>query len=175
MKVYNSTTNKIIDLPKVIVGTPTVNGVSEEFLNQNSMYYIEYQSKPNRRYYISEESASLVGNKYVVSYTQTEVDVTQLKASMISEVKNIQAKKLSAIDWYWLRQLKNGTEVPQEIQDEAANIYATASQKEAEIDLLSTIEDIILYEATPYEVQVTDEETNNTITVILYKNNTKDW
>lgn len=186
MKVYNKQIDKIVEIPKVIKGTPTINGVSEELLNANGYYYIEYESKPDRRYYTSEEATSLVGNKYIVSYTKAEVDVEQLKTTMISDIKALQAKKLGAIDWYWLRELKIGVSVPQTIQDEAEYIYNTSSAKEAEITALCTIEDCITYENEPYNYTYTQEDIDGLSdmgecslsvgdTVVMYKNNTKDW
>lgn len=61
-----------------------------------------------------------------------------------------------------------------------ALVVSTRYKKCKEIDLLSSIEDIILYENTPYEVEI-DElgdnmiPTGNKITITKYKNNVTDW
>ena len=75
-----------------------------------------------------------------------QVITAGLKTQMIAKVKQQQASQLADIDWYWLRELKTGVAVPQEIQDEATAIYADAEAKEAEIEALTTIEEVIAYE-----------------------------
>ncbi len=66
------------------------------------------------------------------------------------------------------------------IEQKGMSLYATKWQKEAEINEMGTIDEIVLYEATPYEVQeeITDEvgePTGETRTVTRYKNNTQEW
>ena len=63
-----------------------------------------------------------------------------------SQVSSIQG----GIDWYWSRASKGGKAVPAAIKKYAATIYAEQVTKEAEINALTTLEDVMLYEATPY-------------------------
>lgn len=69
-----------------------------------------------------------------------------LKSNMLAKVKQEQSSKLSEIDWYWLREMKTGIAVPEDIVALAASIYTEAEAKETEIKALATIEDIIAYE-----------------------------
>lgn len=67
------------------------------------------------------------------------------------------------------------------IKQNGINLFITKGAKEQEIKALTTIEDCILYEATPYEEEVaivdefTGETTGETQVVTKYKNNVKEW
>ena len=66
------------------------------------------------------------------------------------------------------------------IKQKGILLYQTKWSKELEINEFETIQDCILYEATPYEVQeeITNEmgePTGETHIVTRYKNNTKEW
>jgi hypothetical protein len=54
------------------------------------------------------------------------------------------------IDWYWQRASKGGKAVPTDIQTYSDTLYAEQATKEAEVNALTTLEDVMLYEATPY-------------------------
>jgi hypothetical protein len=60
------------------------------------------------------------------------------------------ASKQGQIDWYWQRASKGGKAVPTDIQTYSDTLYAEQVTKEAEVDALTTLEDVMLYENTPY-------------------------
>jgi hypothetical protein len=67
------------------------------------------------------------------------------------------------------------------IKQNGINLYQTKWNKKAEIDSFTTIEQCILYEATPYEEEIEEidettlEPTGNMIVVTKYRNNVKEW
>ena len=86
----------------------------------------------------------------VGTYEAIPRDVETLKESMFSMINSQLASKQGQIDWYWSRASKGGKAVPTEIEDYAATIYAEQATKEAEVTALTTLEDVMLYENTPY-------------------------
>jgi len=152
-----------------------------EKLNSLGIYKLTEDAIPNRRYYTYNEVVNVKTRN--IDRTPIPRDVDSLKATMLSELKQMQKDKLSDIDWYWLREQKIGTPVPSEINELASYIYTKSNEIEVAIDSLNTIDDIILYEATPYEYTYTEEDIAEDIdsnikvgdTVTRYKNNLKDW
>jgi hypothetical protein len=95
MKLYNQNTNKIENSKTITTldGTMYVDRLTEKQLNDYDYYKIEYQSPPNRRYYTSVKSSSLVGNKYVVGYTKTERPLDEVKKSMLKDLSKVYKEK----------------------------------------------------------------------------------
>ncbi len=67
------------------------------------------------------------------------------------------------------------------IEQKGMSLYGIKWQKEAEINAMNTVDEIVLYEATPYEATVdvideaTQEPTGETQVITKYKNNVKEW
>ena len=114
---------------------------------------------------------------------ETPKDVDTLKEDMISKVKTQVGARLQATDWMVIRELDGGQAMSADVKAYRAAVRAEGNTKETDINALVTIEDIILYEATPYtevrKVKHTDEmgtetygpetETNNReINLTLY-------
>ena len=219
MKVYNSKTNRIEELNPTI---QTDNGIlytskmSEVELNNEGIYFIEYKSKPNRRYYTYTEESSLVDNKYVVSYTTIDRPISEVHESMLQDLSKAYAeyKDRPKVDTglgfvvdggyndiknfeigkkYALPEVKDANNnkhsvtisdydtILSAIELNGISLFVTKDTKEQEIRALTTVEDCILYEATPYEetVDVVDEMTGEPIgetqVVTKYRNNVKEW
>jgi hypothetical protein len=77
-------------------------------------------------------------------------DVETLKEGMLNTINSQVSAIQGGIDWYWARASKGGKAVPTEIEEFAATIYAEQVTKEAEVTALTTLDDVMLYEATPY-------------------------
>ena len=106
---------------------------------------------PNQRYYSFSEFTDEVSNGEAVrTYTPIPRDVEQLKEGMFSMINSQLASKQGQIDWYWQRASKGGKAVPADIQTYSDTLYAEQVTKEAEVDALTTLEDVMLYENTPY-------------------------
>ena len=120
---------------------------------------------PDSRYYHNgaytlDES----GDEVVGTYAGTARDVDTLKENMLGVIDSQVASKQGAIDWYWARADKGHTAVPANIATYATTIYSEQATKESEVAALSTLDDIKLYEATPYtevrKVAVYDDDGN---------------
>ena len=81
---------------------------------------------------------------------ETPRDVAGLKEDMISKVKTQVGARLQATDWMVIRELDGGQAMPADVKAYRSAVRAEGNTKETEINALSTLEDIILYEATPY-------------------------
>jgi len=110
---------------------------------------------------VTPYSETTVDNRYYWSGNVTIVDgvgtpeslprdVDTLKESMFSMINSQLASKQGQIDWYWQRASKGGKAVPTDIQTYSDTLYAEQATKEAEVDALTTLEDVMLYENTPY-------------------------
>ena len=120
-------------------------------------------TRVNERYYWTgnvtnvETDGSVVGTPEAIAR-----DVDKLKERMLGQINSQVTSKQGEVDWYWSRASKGGKAVPTEIETYASAIYADQVTKEAEVNALTTLEDIMAYEATPYtlvtKVKHTSEE-----------------
>jgi hypothetical protein len=105
------------------------------------------ENRVDNRYYWTG-NVTIVDN--VGTYEAIPRDVEQLKESMLGTINSQVASIQGSIDWYWSRADKGGKVVPTEIEEFASTIYKEQTIKEAEVAALTTLEDVMLYEATPY-------------------------
>jgi hypothetical protein len=105
------------------------------------------ETKVDNRYYWTGNVTIADG---VGTYEAIPRDVEALKEGMLSTINSQVSSIQGGIDWYWSRASKGGKAVPTEIEAFAATIYAEQVTKEAEVTALTTLEDVMLYEATPY-------------------------
>lgn len=108
--------------------------------------------KVNQRYYWQGELT--ISEDGVGTYAQIDRDVEQLKEGMVSTVKGQVGSKLKATDWQVIREMDGGTAMSQELKDYRTAIRAEGNAKEVEILALTTLDEVIAYENTPY-TQVT--------------------
>jgi hypothetical protein len=122
--------------PDTIVGL----GIKEyhEIVPDNKYYW-------NGAYTLDRTDDTVIG-----TYASNPRDVEQLKEGMLSTINSQVSSIQGGIDWYWSRASKGGKAVPTEIEAFATTIYAEQVTKEAEVTALTTLEDVMLYEATPY-------------------------
>jgi len=147
MWLYNST---IIKTPKslTIEGTTYPKQVFRDADLLATLGVTPYsETTVDNRYYWS-------GNVTIVDGVGTPEslprDVDTLKESMFSMINSQLASKQGQIDWYWQRASKGGKAVPTDIQTYSDTLYAEQVTKEAEVNALTTLEDVMLYENTPY-------------------------
>ncbi len=116
------------------------------------------ETTPDNRYYHNGAyTVDTSGDEVVGTYAGTARDVATLKASMLDTINSQVASKQGAIDWYWARADKGGTAVPSNIATYATTIYSEQATKEGEVNALSTLDAIKLYEAKPHtEVRKVD-------------------
>jgi len=118
---------------------------------------------PDSRYYWNGAyTVDESGDEVVGTYAGTARDVDTLKENMLGVIDSQVASRQGSIDWYWVRADKGHTAVPANIATYATTIYSEQATKESEVAALSTLDDIKLYEATPYtevrKVKHTDED-----------------
>ena len=89
-------------------------------------------------------------------------DVDSLKEQMISTIKSQVGSRLKATDWMVIREMDGGTAMSADVKAYRSAIRAEGNAKEAEVDALVTLDDVILYEATPFteirKTKHTDED-----------------
>jgi len=108
------------------------------------------ETKPDTRYYNSGAlTRALVDGAVVGTYTEYPKDVDSLKEAMLSSVKAQASSLQSQVDWYWSRASKGGKAVPADIATHATAIYSEMDAKEAAINALVMLDDVIKYQNTP--------------------------
>jgi len=147
MWLYNST---VIKTPRSItVGDITYpSAVFRDTELLESLGVTPYtEIRVDNRYYWTGNVTIVDG---VGTYEAIPRDVEQLKEGMLGTINSQVASIQGGIDWYWARASKGQKSVPIEIQTYADTIYIEQETKEAEVAALTTLEDVMLYEATPY-------------------------
>jgi len=165
MWYYNAT---IIKTPKSL----TVDGVTypsaifrdaEQLSSLGVKPYSEVRVD-QRYYWTGQLTIDDSGDEAIGTYTSIDRDVDKLKEGMLGTINSQVSSKQGAIDWYWQRASKGGKAVPADIQTYADTIYTEQATKEAEVDALVTLDDVMLYEATPFtevrKVPIYDDEGN---------------
>jgi len=163
MWYYNS---QIIKTPKTMV-ISDITYPKAIFRNSDTLASLGIkpysETTPDSRYYHNGAyTVDTSGAEVVGTYAGTARDVDTLKASMLDKINSQVASKQGAIDWYWARADKGGTAVPSNIATYATTIYSEQATKEGEVNALSTLDAIKLYEAKPHtevrKVKHTSEE-----------------
>jgi hypothetical protein len=72
--------------------------------------------------------------------------LAELKENKINNLQYHTNSELAKTDWYYIRQLHRGINVPQEIEDERTAILASHNDHEAAINALTKKADVVKYE-----------------------------
>ena len=147
MWYYNG---QIIKTPK----TMTISGLQytkELFLDAIKMAELgikPYRSvTPDSRYFRNGAySVDESGDEVVGTYAAKGKDTGKLTKNMLSSIKKQLSNKLTEIDWYWMRKLRIGTEVPSDIQEYAETLYSEYDTKKSEISAMNKISQIEEYQ-----------------------------
>ena len=118
---------------------------------------------PDSRYYSQGAlKISNLDNEVVGTYDAIGKDVNILKEGMLKTIKNQLSTLLSNTDWYYLRKLRTGADVPDNIQEYSDTLYSEYDTKKAEISAMTKMSQIMEYENRPHtevrKVQHTDED-----------------
>ena len=119
--------------------------------------------RPDGRYFnLGNTNTQMSGDEVVVTYTPIARDIDELKEKMLNSIKLQLTSRLDSTDWYYLRKLRTGTDVPSEIQDYSDALYSEYDTKKAEISAMTKMSQIMEYENRPHtevrKVQHTDED-----------------
>ena len=81
---------------------------------------------------------------------ETPRDVDTLKEQMIATVKSQVGSRLKTTDWMVIREADGGTAMNADVKAYRAAIRTEGDAKEVEINALTTLDDVILYENKPH-------------------------
>ena len=104
----------------------------------------------NRYFYNGTYTVDTSGDEVVGTYAQIGKDTDSLTKNMLNIIKSQLTSKLQATDWYYLRKLRTGTDVPSDIQDYSDALYSEYDTKKSEISAMNKISQIEEYENRPY-------------------------
>ena len=118
---------------------------------------------PDARYWSAASvSIDTSGDEVVGTYTAVGKDTDVLVQNMLDEIKRQLTSKLEATDWYYLRKLRTGTDVPDDIQEYSDTLYAEYDTKKTEITAMTKMSHITEYQNRPYtEVRKVETYKNN--------------
>ena len=119
--------------------------------------------RPDGRYFnLGNTNTQMSGDEVVVTYTPIARDIDELKEKMLNSIKLQLTSRLDSTDWYYLRKLRTGTDVPSEIQDYSDALYSEYDTKKAEITAMTKMSHIMEYENRLHtevrKVKHTDED-----------------
>ncbi len=77
-------------------------------------------------------------------------DVDTLKEQMVNTIKSQVGSRLKDTDWMVIRELDGGDTMSADVKAYRTAIRAEGNTKETEVEALVTLDDVILYEATPH-------------------------
>ena len=123
---------------------------------------------PNNRYFNNGSySVDTSGDEVVGTYNSVAKDIDVLKSNMLSLIKSQLTLKLTDTDWYYLRKLRTGTDVPSEIQDYSDALYSEYDTKKTEISAMTKMSQIMEYENRPH-TEVRKVESKNSEGKTIY-------
>ena len=106
---------------------------------------------PDSRYfYNGGYTTDTSGDEVIRTYTKVGKDTDDLTKDLLSLIKSQLKFKLAETDWYYLRKLRTGTDVPSDIQDYSDALYAEYDTKKSEISAMTKISQIEEYENRPH-------------------------
>ena len=118
---------------------------------------------PDSRYFNNGVySVDESGDEVVGTYAAAGKDTDELTKQMLNTIKSQLTSRLQVTDWYYLRKLRTGTDVPDDIQEYSDTLYAEYDTKKSEISAMNKISQIEEYENRPYtEVRKVETYKNN--------------
>ena len=118
---------------------------------------------PDSRYFNNGGySVDESGDEVVGTYASVGKDTDNLTKNMLILIKKQLSAKLETTDWYYLRKLRTGTDVPDDIQEYSDTLYAEYDTKKAEITAMTKMSYITEYQNRPYtEVRKVETYKNN--------------
>jgi len=118
--------------------------------------------RPDRRYWdMGQVIFDTSGDEVVATYPKKGKNTDVLKLNMLKLIKRLLMSKLEGTDWYYLRKLRTGTDVPVDIQDYSDALYSEYDTKQTEINAMTKISQIQEYENRPYTLVTKVTSKNN--------------
>ena len=118
--------------------------------------------RPDRRYWdMGQVIFDTSGDEVVATYPKKGKDVHKLKSNMLKLIKRQLTTKLESTDWYYLRKLRTGNDVPSDIQNYSDTLYSEYDTKKTEIGLMMKMSQIKEFENKSF-TEVRKVESTNT-------------
>ena len=163
MWYYNG---KIIKTPKTMIidGKTYPREIFKDSSTLSSLGIKPYRQVSSDTRYFKGGILEIVdsGDEVVGTWSEDAKDINGLKAKMLTSIKNQLSGLLSNTDWYYLRKLRTGADVPDNIQEYSDTLYSEYDTKKAEISAMTKMSQIMEYENRPHtevrKVQHTDED-----------------
>ena len=103
--------------------------------------------RPDRRYWdMGQVIFDTSGDEVIATYPKKGKDVHKLKSNMLKLIKRQLTTKLESTDWYYLRKLRTGNDVPSDIQNYSDTLYSEYDTKKTEIGLMMKMAQIKEFE-----------------------------
>ena len=118
--------------------------------------------RPDRRYWdMGQVIFDTSGDEVVATYPKKGKNTDVLKLNMLKLIKRLLMSKLEGTDWYYLRKLRTGTDVPADIQDYSDALYSEYDTKKTEINAMTKMSHITEYQNRPHTEVRKVESTNS--------------
>jgi len=118
--------------------------------------------RPDRRYWdMGQVIFDTSGDEVIATYPKKGKDVHKLKSNMLKLIKRQLTTKLESTDWYYLRKLRTGNDVPSDIQNYSDTLYSEYDTKKTEIGLMMKMSQIKEFENKSF-TEVRKVESTNT-------------
>ena len=106
--------------------------------------YVGYdESKPDWAYSISFGTPSIVDNIPQIEIIYTPKNLDEVKIIAIEMIKSEQNKQLSPTDWYAVRKIRIGEDIPDNIISEQTIIYNIGHSVRLSISFANSVSDIV--------------------------------
>ena len=144
--VYNSVPNVLQTSTGSYLNAPAM---SDEALKEAGCFDLIIDENYDERihnlgevYWDTEET---VFRKDISNKTWTKT-LSELKEQSIANYKNRIGNELAKTDWYIIRSIDNGTEVPSDISEARENLRVQSQNVESEINAITTKAGVITYD-----------------------------
>ena len=122
---------------------------SEDKMRENGLFDViidnDYDSRIHDLGEIYWDTQASVFKKDLIDKTWSK-SLTELKEQKINNFKGHIGSKLAATDWYVIRNVDNGTEIPSEVQDARQALREQSDSVESEINALTTKKAVVSFD-----------------------------
>ena len=122
---------------------------SDEKMQSNGLFDViiddSYDSRIHNLGEIYWDTEATVFKKDKSNKTWTQ-SLSELKEQAINNFKSLVGSKLAQTDWYVIRNVDNGSEIPSEVQEARQDLRNTSDTVEQEINAITTKAGVVSYD-----------------------------
>ena len=122
---------------------------SDEKMQSNGLFDViideDYDSRIHNLGEIYWDTEATVFRKDKSNKTWSQ-SLSQLKEQAINNFKSLVGSKLAQTDWYVIRNIDNGSEIPSEVQEARQDLRNTSDTVEQEINAITTKAGVVSYD-----------------------------